>query len=105
MAGSKICEDLATVGLGKARIVVKTDQEPAIVDSQNAIARCRSDAGTALESSRVGDSNSNGKIERAIRKVKSLFGLSGPISRVNSMRIFTSSRRLSLGSSGTPPTP
>ena len=62
----KMCEDLATVGLSKARIVVKTDQEPAIVDLQNAMARCRSDDGTAFECSRVGDSNSNGKIERAI---------------------------------------
>ena len=68
----KMCEDLATVGLGKARILVKTDQEPAIVDLQNAIAKCRSDTGTALECSRVGDSNSNGKIERAIRKLKGL---------------------------------
>lgn len=68
----RICEDLATAGLSKARIVVKRDQGLAIVDLQNAIARCRSDVGTASECSRVGDSNCNGKIERAIRKLKGL---------------------------------
>ena len=68
----RICEDLATVGLGKGRIIVKADQEPAIVDLQKEISRTRADAGTALDSSRVGDSDSNGKIERAIRKLKGI---------------------------------
>ena len=51
---------------------MKADQEPAIVDLQKEISRVRSDAGTAPDSSRVGDSDSNGKIERAIRKLKGL---------------------------------
>ena len=68
----KICDDLATVGVGKGRIIIKTDQEPAIVDLQNAIAKTRAEAGTTLDQSRVGDSDSNGKIERAIRKLKGL---------------------------------
>ena len=66
----RICEDLATVGLGKGRIIVKADQEPAIVDLQKEISRARADAGTALDSSRVGESDGNGRIERAIRKLK-----------------------------------
>ena len=68
----KICDDLATVGTGKGRTVVKTDQEPAIVDLLKDILRVRTDAGTALDSSRVGDSDSHGKTERAIRKLKGL---------------------------------
>ena len=68
----KICDDLATVGVGKGRIIIKTDQEPATVGLQNAIAKTRAEAGTTLDQSRVGDSDSNGKIERAIRKLKGL---------------------------------
>ena len=69
---AKICDDLATVGIGKGRIVVKADQEPAIVDLQKEISRVRSDVGTALDSLRVGDFDSNGNLERAIRKLKGL---------------------------------
>ena len=66
-----ICEDMATVGIGKGRVVIKTDQEPAILDLQNEIAKARAEAGTTLDLSRVGVSDSNGKIERAIRRASS----------------------------------
>ena len=99
----KMCEDLATVGLSKARVVVKTDQELAIVDLQNAIARCRSDVGTASECSRVGDSNCNGKIERAIRKLKGLVR-TFKSSLKGRLQSTTSSLLLSLGSPETPRT-
>ena len=64
-----IIEDLDTCGLGSCRVVTKTDQEAAIVNVQNEIVKLRLKSGadgTALENSRVGDSNSNGTVERAI---------------------------------------
>ena len=69
---AKVVEDIETVGLSKERIITKTDQEPAIVQLQREVARLRKEAGTALENSKVGDSNSNGKIEKAIREVKGM---------------------------------
>lgn len=64
----QICEDLDTIGLRNDRIVIKSDQEAAIVDIAKAVARSRaSDFGTALENSAVGQSDSNGTIERAIQ--------------------------------------
>ena len=55
--------------MGKKRIIVKTDQEASVVELLTEIARRRADIGTSLENSKVGDSSSNGKVERAIRDV------------------------------------
>ena len=67
----KICEDLETVGMKGDRIIIKDDQEPAIVDVAREIARNRGGQfGTAIDNSRVGDSDSNGTIERAIQDVE-----------------------------------
>ena len=64
----QICEDLDTVGLRNDRIIVKNDQENSANDVAREVARCRaSDYGTAVENSNVGDSNSNGTIERSIQ--------------------------------------
>ena len=61
------CEDLETVGLKNERIVLKSDQEPAMVDVLKEIQKSREcDYGSALDNSRVGDSDSNGTIENAI---------------------------------------
>ena len=69
----QIMDDLLTIGVGKERIIVKSDQEASIVELQGEIAKRReSFGGTGLENSKVGDSNSNGKIERAIRDVENL---------------------------------
>ena len=69
----RIAEDLSTVGMGSSRMVLKTDTEAAIIDVRKAIGRIRgSDAPTTFDDSRVGDSNSNAKIERTIREVKGL---------------------------------
>ena len=68
----QIIDDLETVGLANERIVIKADQEVAITDLQRSVARLRKDYGSALEQSRVGDSNSNGRIERAIQDLKGL---------------------------------
>ncbi len=68
----QIVEDMDTIGLSKERIITKADQEASITDVQNNIVAARGPQGTAIEQSRVGDSNSNGKIERAIQDFKGL---------------------------------
>ena len=67
-----IVADLETCGLNTCHLVVKNDQEPAIVDVQSEVMRRRGIAGadgTAKEHSRVGDSSSNGRVERCIQEV------------------------------------
>ena len=44
------------------------DQENAITDLARELARQRGSKGTALDESRVGDSNSNGRIEQAVQE-------------------------------------
>jgi hypothetical protein len=67
----QIAEDLDTVGLRNDRIIVKSDQETSANDIAREIAKCRaSEYGTALDNSHVGDSNTNGTIERAIQDVE-----------------------------------
>ena len=68
----KLANDLATVGVGNTRIIVKTDTEPAIIDLRKELASAREGTPTAFDDSRVGDSNSNGRVERVIRDVKGL---------------------------------
>ena len=68
----QVVEDIETVGLAAERIITKTDQEPAIIQLQQEVAKRRHEGGTALEHSRVGDSDSNGRIERAIRDMKGM---------------------------------
>ena len=63
---SQVIEDLETVGLAQERLIMKSDQENAITELQRSIAKERAAFGTALEDSKVGDSNSNGKVERCI---------------------------------------
>ena len=58
--------DMSTCGIDNSMIIVKTDQEPAIEDLQEEIARQRRQAGaigTILENSKAGDSASNGLTE------------------------------------------
>ena len=52
--------DLETIGLKNDRLILKADQESSITDVQRAVVRARDGYGTAIEQSRVGDSNSNG---------------------------------------------
>ena len=66
----QMVDDLETVGLANERIIIKADQEAAITDMQKTVAKLRKDHGSALEQSRVGDSNSNGRVERAIQDLK-----------------------------------
>ena len=69
---TQIIEDLDTCGLDGCRLVLKSDQEPSIVEVQHAIKDARGRAhshGTAIENSKVGDSNSNARVERAIQEL------------------------------------
>ena len=50
----QVFDDLNTVGLAENRIIVKTNQESAIVELQTEIARRRGDIGTSIENSKVG---------------------------------------------------
>ena len=61
-----------TCGLDSCMLVVKSDQAPAIKEVQEEIAQKRradGAVGTARENSRVGDSSTNGRTERAIQEV------------------------------------
>ena len=67
----QVCEDLETVGLQNDRVIAKSDNEPSVVELAKEIARQREGKfGTALDNSAVGDSDSNGIIERAIQDVE-----------------------------------
>ena len=68
----QIVDDIQTIGLSEERIIVKSDQENSITELQRGIATARAGHGTAIENSRVGDSNSNGRVERAIQDFKGL---------------------------------
>ena len=54
--------------LGHTKVILKTDQEPAIRDVQRAVRDKRRQA-TILENSPVGESQSNGRVERCIQTV------------------------------------
>ena len=68
----QIVWDLDTCGLKEERIVVKSDQEPAITALGSEIGRVRGSKGTAMDESRVSDSNSNGTIEQAVQEVEGM---------------------------------
>ena len=68
----QITDDFETIGLAGERLIIKANQETAITDVQRAVAAARSKFGTAIEQARVGDSNSNGRVERAIQDFKGL---------------------------------
>ena len=62
----QICKDIE--GLGYKEVVIKTDNEPAMITLQQEIKSKRSDR-TILENSPVGESQSNGVAERAVRAI------------------------------------
>ena len=66
-----ILEDLETIGVKEEKIVLKSDQEAAIVDLTREIAKLReSSHGASIENSAVGESDSNASVERAIQDVE-----------------------------------
>ena len=68
----KIKDDIQEFGYGGALVRIKSDQEPAIVDFHRAVIAKRGSAPTILVNSPVGDSQSNGRVENAIKKVRNM---------------------------------
>ena len=68
----KIKDDIEEFGYGGALVRVKSDQEPAIVDVQRAVSAKRGSAPTILVNSPAGDSQSKGRVENAIKKVRNM---------------------------------
>ena len=63
----KLLQDVDNIGLQNMRIIVKADQEPAIVDVQTAIQELRPNTSVPIKSP-VGESESNGRAENFIRR-------------------------------------
>ena len=68
----KSTDDMEEFVYGGAPVRVKSDQEPAIVDVQRAVIAKRGNALTILVNSPVGDSQTNGRVENAIKKVRNM---------------------------------
>ena len=68
----KIKDDIEEFGYGGAPVRIKSDQEPAIVDVQRAVIAKRGNAPTIPVNSPVGYSQSNGRVENEIKKVRNM---------------------------------
>ena len=68
----KIKDDIEELGYGGAPVRIKSDQEPAIVDVQRTVIAKRGNAPTILVNRPVGDSQSNGRVEHAIKEVRNV---------------------------------
>ena len=68
----KIKDDIEEFGYGGAPVRIKSDQEPVIVDVQGAVIANRGRAPTILVDSPVGDCQSNGRVENAMKKVRNM---------------------------------
>ena len=68
----KIKDDIAEFGYGGPLVRIKSDQEPAIVDVHRAVIAKHGSAPALLVNSPVGDSQSNGRVENAIKKVRNM---------------------------------
>lgn len=67
----QLVRDLHRLG-AHARVVLKSDQEPAIVDVLKEVAKMRGSGRTVLEQSPVYDSKGNGLIERAVQSFEKI---------------------------------
>ena len=63
----RVISNLAT--LGHKKVILRTDQEPAILDLVKGVIEARAEP-TLPENSPVGESQSNGMVERAVRSAK-----------------------------------
>ena len=68
----KIKDDIEEFGYGCAPVRIKSDQETAIVDVQKAVIAKRGNVTTIPVNSPAGDSQSNGRVENTIKKVRNL---------------------------------
>ena len=65
-------DDIEELVYGGAPVRIKSDQEPAIADVQRAVIAKRGNALTIPVNSPVGDSQTNGRVENAIKKVRNM---------------------------------
>ena len=65
----RIIRDLSNIGMQNARIQIKIDQEPAMINIQTALQELQADRIIPLNSP-VGESESNGRVENPIRRVQ-----------------------------------
>ena len=66
---AEILEDLEARGLNGPQLVITRDQEQAVLEALQELKRRRDEAGqlrTLLDKSRLGDSDSNGRVERSV---------------------------------------
>ena len=66
----RIGKDLEEMGYGGTRIILKCDQENPIAAVQQEVIKNRPDVATVPRHSPVGESQSNGRVENAIRRVQ-----------------------------------
>ena len=66
----RIGKDLEEMGYGGARIILKCDQENPIAAVQQEVIKNRPDVATVPRHSPAGESQSNGRVENAIRSVQ-----------------------------------
>ena len=69
----RIAQDIEHSGLGDARVLLKTDQEPSIISVQKAIQELKADI--VPINSPVGEFACNGGFEDAIRRVQEKMGI------------------------------
>jgi len=69
-AATRIAAFIRELGYGATSIIMKSDQEPAVVAFVNDVIKFRAPAQTQPEQSPVGSSASNGVIERGIQSVR-----------------------------------
>lgn len=65
----RLIQDWDNCGFKEARIILKTDQEPAMTSVQTAVQELRPNAAIPVNS-RVGESECNGRVENTIRRVQ-----------------------------------
>ena len=66
----KVLEFVEEVGDSSAQIIIKSDQEPAIVSLAEDIVKAREEGRTVVEESPKQSSGSNGVVERAVQEVE-----------------------------------
>ena len=70
-AAAAVARDIKLMGYN-GDIAIKCDQEAAIIDLANAVAKLRGNVGTRLEYAKTRDSQSNGTAERAVQSVEGM---------------------------------
>jgi len=67
----QVCRDFLKLGLA-GKVIVKADQEPALVSLIEGVVKMRGDAETVPEWSPIGESQANGKAERGVQTIEGL---------------------------------